>query len=131
MNEGSGNVSNMFSADEFNAYFTTPATSTGSPNISYPLIQGDSFSFFGVDEMCIVASIRKIKLFLPLILPLLAQLFNFILTSSTFPLVWKISNIISILNVNSPTERTDYRLISFLPALAKSFENVMFEQMAD
>jgi hypothetical protein len=59
------------------------------------------------------------------------QLFNFILTSSTFPLVWKISNVVLIPKVPSPTERSDYRPISILPLLAKAFENVMFEQMAD
>jgi hypothetical protein len=86
-------------------YFTTAATNTGSPDtlhISYrPLIQGDPFSFCCVDEICLAASVGKItsnatglkgiplvfiKLLLLLILPVLIQLFNFILTSSTFSL---------------------------------------------
>jgi hypothetical protein len=106
MNGGSDNVAYTFSVDELNAYFSTPATSTGSPDTSHisyrPLIQGDSFSFFCVDEMCVAASIATItsnaigldaillvfiKLFLPLILPLLTQLFNFILASTTLPFI--------------------------------------------
>jgi hypothetical protein len=103
MNGGSDNVANTFSADGLNAYFTTPATSTGSPDTSHisyrPLIHGDSFSFFCVDEMYVAASIPTIasnatgldgillvfiKLLLPLIVPLLTQLFNFTLTTLPF-----------------------------------------------
>jgi hypothetical protein len=60
----------------------------------------------------------------------LTQLFNFIIPSSTVLLAWKISNVVPILKVSSPTERSDYRPISILPVLAKALENVMFEQMA-
>jgi hypothetical protein len=72
-----------------------------------------------------------IKLLLPLILPVLAELFNYILTSSTFPLVWKNSSVVPIPKVHSPTEKSDYRPISILPVLAKTFENVMYEQMVN
>jgi hypothetical protein len=68
---------------------------------------------------------------LPLILPVLAELFKYILTSSTFPLVWKISSLVPIPKVNSPTEKTVYCPISILPVLAKAFENVMYEQMVN
>jgi hypothetical protein len=72
-----------------------------------------------------------IKLLLPLILPVLTELFNYILTSSTFPLVWKISRVVPIPKVHFPTEKSDYRPISILPVLAKAFENVMYEQMVN
>jgi hypothetical protein len=64
-----------------------------------PLIEGDSFSFYCIDEVCVAAALGKItsnatgldgislvfiKLLLPLILPVLTELFNYILTSSTF-----------------------------------------------
>jgi hypothetical protein len=55
------NVAYTFSADELNTYFTTLATNTSLHSISFrPHIQGDSFTFFCVDEMCIEASIGKI-----------------------------------------------------------------------
>jgi hypothetical protein len=72
-----------------------------------------------------------ITLLLPLILPVLTELFNYILTSSTFPLVWKISSVVPIPKVHSPTEKSDYRPIFILPVLAKAFENVMYEQMVN
>jgi hypothetical protein len=74
------------------------------------------------------------KLLLPLILPVFTELFNYILTSSTFLLVWKISSVVPIPKVHSPTEKSDYRPISILPVhnIYKSlcnFENVMYEQI--
>jgi hypothetical protein len=72
-----------------------------------------------------------IKLLLPLILPVLTELFNYILTSSAFPFVWKISSVMPIPKNHSPTEKSDYRPISILPVLAKAFENVMYEQMVN
>jgi hypothetical protein len=72
-----------------------------------------------------------IKLLLPLILPVLTELFNYILTSSTFPFVWKISSVVSIPKVHFPTEKSDYRPFSILHILAKAFENVMYEQMVN
>jgi hypothetical protein len=64
-----------------------------------------------------------------LILPVLTELFNYILTSSKFHLVWKISSVVPIPEAHFPTEKSDYRLISILPVLAKAFENIMYEQM--
>jgi hypothetical protein len=63
-----------------------------------------------------------IKLLLSLILPVLTELF---LTSSAFPLVWKISSVVPIPKVNSPTEKSDYHPISVLPVLAMAFQNIM------
>jgi hypothetical protein len=65
-----------------------------------PLIEGDTFSFSCIDEVCVAAALGKItsnatsldgipliftKFLLPLILSVLTELFNYILTSSTFP----------------------------------------------
>jgi hypothetical protein len=66
-----------------------------------------------------------------LILPVLTELFNYILTYLTFPLVWKISSAVPIPKVHSPTEKSDYCPISILLVLAKAFENVMDEQMVN
>jgi hypothetical protein len=111
-----------------------------------PLIEGDSFSFSCIDEACVAAALVKItsnvtgldgiplvliKILLTLILPVLTELFNYILTFSTFPFVWKISSVVPIPKVHSPTEKSDYRPISILTVLAKAFENVMYEQMVN
>jgi hypothetical protein len=76
------------------------------------------------DEMCVAATIGRItsnticfegiplvfiKFFLPLILLMLTQLFKYIFTFSIFPLVWKISDIVSIPKVNSSLKKFDNR----------------------
>jgi membrane-bound metal-dependent hydrolase YbcI (DUF457 family) len=71
------------------------------------------------------------KLLLSLILPVLTELFNYVFTSSTFPLFWEIPSVFPIPKVHTPTEKSDYRPISILPVLAKAFENVMYEQMVN
>jgi hypothetical protein len=57
MNGGFDNDAYTISADELNGYFTTLATNTGLPDTSHiyyrPLIQGNSFTFFCVKEMCV------------------------------------------------------------------------------
>jgi hypothetical protein len=140
------NVAFAFSADELNIYFTSPSGGTDPSDFARPLNDGDSFSFSCIDEVCVTGALGKIisnatglngiplvfiKLLLPLILPVLTALFNCILTSSTFPLVWKISSVAPIPKVRSPSGKYDYRLISILPVLAKAFENFMYEQMVN
>jgi hypothetical protein len=66
-----------------------------------------------------------IKLLLPLILPVLTELFNYILTSSTFCLVWKFFSVVPIPKVYCPKEKSDYFYS------AKAFENVMYEQIVN
>jgi hypothetical protein len=110
----SDNVAFAFSTDELNNYFTSPAAGTDPPDLAHvtyrPHIEGDSSSFSCIEEVCVAAALGIvtsnatgldgingiplvfIKLLLPLILPVLTELFNYILTSSTFPLVWKISS---------------------------------------
>jgi hypothetical protein len=66
-----------------------------------------------------------------LIILVLTELFNYILTSSTFLVAWKIYSVVPIPKVHSPTEKSDYRPIYFLPILAKAFENAMYEQMVN
>jgi hypothetical protein len=101
--------------------------------IIIPFLQSDSSSFFCVEEMCVTVSkgsitsnatgldgisLIFIKLFLPLILPVLTQLFNFILFSFIFSLAWMISNVVLFPKVNSLTGKSYYRSISILPVLA-------------
>jgi hypothetical protein len=126
--EAFDNVAFGFSADDLNIYFTFPVAGTYRP-----LIEGDSFSFSCIDEVCVAATLGKItanatgmegisqvfiKLLL-LILPVLTELFNYIPTSSTSLLVWKIASVVPISNVQSPTKKSDYRPISFCLSLQR------------
>jgi hypothetical protein len=64
MSGGSGNVAFAFSADALNIYFISPAAGTDLPDLAHvtyrPLIEGDSFSFFCIDEVCVAAALGKI-----------------------------------------------------------------------
>jgi hypothetical protein len=64
MSGGCDNVAFTFSADELNIYFTSPATGTDPRDLTYdtyrPLIEGDSFSFSCIDEVCVAAALGKI-----------------------------------------------------------------------
>ena len=79
----------------------------------------------GVDEI----PLRFIKIILPYILPYLTHLINQIISTSVFPQMWKIGNVIPIPKKNSPSEKEDYRPITILPCLAKVAEMLMAEQI--
>jgi hypothetical protein len=102
MSGGSDNVAFAFSADELNIYFTSPAAGTDSPDLAHvtylPLIEGDYFSFFCIDEVCVAAALGKItsnangldgiplvfiKLLLPLIPPVLTELYTYFFNISS------------------------------------------------
>lgn len=70
-----------------------------------------------------------IKMLFPVIGPYLLHLFNFILTSSTFPNSWKIAIVNPIPKKNNPSSFGDYRSVSILPALSKVCEIVIREQI--
>lgn len=76
-------------------------------------------------------SLKFIKLFLPSLLPYITHIFNFILTSSKFPSVWKVSKIIPIPKKSLPKSVNDLRPISILSSLSKAFEKIIKVQIND
>lgn len=74
---------------------------------------------------------RLIKLVLPYILSSLEHIFNFSLTHGVFPCLWKSAVVCLIPKTGNPTSAEHYRLISILPALAKSLERIVSEQIRD
>jgi hypothetical protein len=70
-----------------------------------------------------------IKWLLPLILPVLTNIFNYIFVISEFPGKWKTSVVLPIPKVSSPAKFSDYRKISLLVYLTKVFEVLMARQM--
>jgi len=79
----------------------------------------------GLDEV----PLSFIKLILPIILSSLTHIFNHIFTCCTFPDRWKTSVVLPVPKVSSPTVFSEFRPISLLPCLSKSFENLMAQQM--
>jgi hypothetical protein len=60
-------------------------------------------------------SLEFFKIFLPHILSVITHLFNFSITTSTFPSAWKTSLVLHLPKCGSPTGLSDFRLISILP----------------
>ena len=52
------------------------------------------------------------------------------MSSSTFPAILKLADIIPLYKKDSRQEKSNYRLISVLPNLSKTFENVLYDQIS-
>lgn len=99
----------------------------------------DKFAFIGVNQCDVLSSIMSIKsnavgvdgihptfikVLLPQLLPFITFIFNKILTSSCYPLKWKIAKVIPL-----PKSRSEYRPIAILPFLSKVFERLIHNQI--
>jgi retron-type reverse transcriptase len=76
-----------------------------------------------------MTGIRFLRLIIPSILPCVTHMFNTVLTCSIFSEDWKMSKILPVPKIPKPGELGDYRPISMLPALSKTLEVVMYDQM--
>ena len=72
-----------------------------------------------------------IKLALLFLARPLAYLFNFSLQSGIFPDSWKTARVAPVYKEGSKEEKSNYRPISVLPALARLFENLVNKQLYD
>lgn len=151
-NLGVGKCKNLnipgFSGDDLNQQFY----SNFSKNLKFAPIDdfyscnNDDFSFKNITEGELVLAISNVKsntigldninfVFIKLILPLISDhllhIFNYILTSSSFPDPWKIAKIIPIPKIKNPVSLVDFRPISILPTLSKAFENILKQQIND
>jgi hypothetical protein len=81
----SDNVAFAFSTDELNIYFISPAAGIDPPDLAHvtyrPHIEGDSFSFSCIEEVCVVAGLDGINgiplVFIKHLLPLILPFFSF------------------------------------------------------
>ena len=78
---------------------------------------------------CDNISQRLLRITAPAIAQPLTCLINYLITSCSWPKVWKCSNVIPIHKKSEETDKADYRPVSLLTALSKVFERVMFDQM--
>ena len=60
---------------------------------------------------------------------ILYQMFNFYIDNNTFPNRVEKGDIKSIYNKDDPLDRTNYRPISILPVLSKTFERCLYDQI--
>lgn len=75
--------------------------------------------------------LKFVKILLPHILSYLTFIFNTVFTSSVFPTCWKISKIVPLPKVSSPSNLSDFRPISILSSVSKAFEKLVKEQITD
>ena len=59
----------------------------------------------------------------------LSLLFNFILASEQFPLLWKTASILPLHKKGSHYDVTNYRPIALLPSLSKVFEKLVHKHL--
>lgn len=140
-------MQNIFTPDTLNNFFLSTQNNSNTPNvISFcALDPSTSFAFKNVTSMeveiaiCSLKSnaiglddipLKFIKIILPLLLPYLTHIFNYILTSSKFPTIWKLAKLIPIGKKTSPTTPKDYRPISILSSLSKALEKIMESQIS-
>ncbi|CAH2090128.1 unnamed protein product [Euphydryas editha] len=72
---------------------------------------------------------KMILLSLDFILPVVCHIFNFSLSSCTFPSVWRNALIIPIPKSSPSSSGTNFRPISILPFLSKVFERIVYSQL--
>ena len=80
---------------------------------------------FGVDGI----SSFFLKIAMPVIAPVLCDIFNWSLASGTFPQNWKIARVSPIYKDGNIEDRSNYRPISVLPVVSRLFEKIIFDQM--
>lgn len=137
------------SLSQLNTFFTTahltsPATSvsTPSPPLSPAPSIPDPFYFSHITPEVLHKALLKcstnstgpddlsrrlIMDSLPVTFPVILDLFNFSLNSSTFPLPWKLSYITPIPKIKHPQSPSDYCPISILPHLSKVLERIVHD----
>ncbi|CAH2092304.1 unnamed protein product [Euphydryas editha] len=72
---------------------------------------------------------KLVLLVLDHIIPVLTYIFNFSLSSNTFPNAWQHAHVIPIPKINNPSLFSHYRPISILPFLSKVLERIVFTQL--
>ena len=62
--------------------------------------------------------------------PFILDYVNKSISSSTFPSILKLADIISVYKKDSRYEKSNYRSISVLPNISKIFENVLYDRIS-
>lgn len=133
-----------YDADVVNDFFVGNFGNSSEPDLGVFDDTINSFSFCCITELELAAAINKvrsksigidgisiqfIKLVFPVISKYLLHLINFIITTSVFPMTWKVARVVPIPKSRVVHGPDDLRPISILPALSKVVEHLLKEQM--
>lgn len=133
--------------DDLNEYFTD-SNSVASTNVSNFITSAhfETFKFECVTEeevFNVLCSIKSnatgcdglspkfIKIILPLITPVIKDIYNFAILNSSFPNLWKQAKVVPFPKVTNPLKLSDHRPISVLSYLSKGLEKVLFFQFQE
>jgi hypothetical protein len=128
-----------FSPDQFNLHFTSAAADSESDEVFDRDEVFDGFAFSCVEEAVVFIaimglksgavgadgfSIKFIRSVLPHIFSVLTYLFNFVITSSSFPTAWKTAIVLTLPKSRAPT---DFRPIS----ISKGIERILCDKFVE
>jgi hypothetical protein len=125
-----------FSPDQFNVHFSSVAAGVRSQVVFDRKEIFEAFAFRCVEEdegargsvEANEFSLKFIKKVLSHILSVLTHLFNFSITTCTFPFAWKTALVLPLPKCGSPTGLSDFRPKSILSVLSKEFERLICDQ---
>jgi hypothetical protein len=131
--------------DAINAFFIKQPPSCVNLNFNVNIrYDVPEFTFSVVDHVDVLEAVRTVKsnasgcdeiplsfvkLLLPVILPTLVHIFNYIFTCCEYPQQWKTAIVLPIPKISNPSEFSDFRPISLLNCLSKVFEILMAKQI--
>ena len=143
----SNNNANTFTAEEFNKQFSNvPIKPVVLPMSSTCTDFEYEFSFIAFSETEVALAVdhiksnaighdniipRLIKILIPVILPYITHIFNYIVTTCTFPDSWKLATVVPVPKSVRPYAIEDFRPISLLPYLSKVFELLLYRTIKD
>jgi hypothetical protein len=129
----------IYTPDQMNIFFATPQairpsntdfnSASDSPTEEFAFIKTFELEVYNAIHYIRSNAVKFLKIILPYILPYVTHVFNTIFMSSSYPASWKLSKIMPVAKTNNPGSLSDYRLISILPALSKSMEVIMWNQI--
>lgn len=138
------NQAENFSPEDFNSYFGSVFTAPSNTPTVQNNDSANSFFFECVSNIEVFSTISSIKTiavgvdgipanFLkkmcPFLIPFLTYIINNCITRSFFRNIWKIAIVNPIPKVTCAADISDFRPISILPALSKTLERIMKNQL--
>lgn len=143
-----GNVNSIVAPDILNKHFLLNQTSNNLPFLVDHCLQDPDKRLYlhnvSIDDVrCAILKLksdavgldsvplRLFKLSLPVVLPFITHIFNFCITTSTFPSLLKRAKIVPVPKDYSSGDASasDFRPISILPSLSKVFERLLNDQI--
>ena len=74
-------------------------------------------------------SLQLLKISLPAVATPIANIFNMLITTTTFPSSWKIGQVVPIYKKGNCASFASYRPVTLLPLLSKAMEHIVHQQL--